>query len=109
MLFILITGVIISVLNSDRIYVAGKSPKEINENDRQVVDDLLRLADSLKENDIDKALAYVFDAEKVSMESQVRELLPRVYVAKGNLFKYKSDYPEALSMFLSAISLYDDM
>ncbi|MDD2550533.1 MAG: tetratricopeptide repeat protein, partial [Bacteroidales bacterium] len=77
--------------------------------ERKRVNDLLSLADSLKETVADRALSHAFEAEQICKESGLNDMLPRVYVVAGNLFKHKSDYPEALSKLMLAISLYEDM
>lgn len=97
-----------SIISGNSI-ITRKVHKDYSNTDYHRVNKLLNLSDSLKETSIDSALFYAIKAEKLCKEFALLDKLPRAYTVTGNLFKYKSDYPQAMSKFMLALPLYEEM
>lgn len=111
--FISLLGVImiwvIKVFVMDHPFGFWRSALELPSDYQVKVNHLLKLSDSLKEVDIDRALEYAREADKIVEDEDLSLLRPKVYETEGILYHNKSDYPKALNMFLKANTLYEDL
>lgn len=104
---IAILMIMVFVVNHSSGFFGAVMPLQ---NDHQVsVNHLLKLSDSLKEVDIDRALKYVYEAENIAEEECLSSLRPKIYETEGILYQNKSDYPKALNRFMKANALYEDL
>lgn len=70
------------------------------------VQELIRLADSLKPYHIEAAKEKTTLAEKIVKQNGLDSLYPKVYMAQAELFLKNSEYPEALEKLMAAESFY---
>ena len=104
-----LVGISIALLFPDVFPSSRHSGKRIENGNSLKAQQLIRLADSLKDYDINSAIKKALEAEKIVTRHGLDSLVPKVYVTQGDLFSYKSEYPQALQKFLAAETDYEQL